>query len=225
MQEKFVVLDAETSGLDPSKDRLVEIAIAWRNEGRLLSATNLINPGIHIPPEASALHHLVDNDVMQAPTRDQVLSEKGFPKGILVAHNAAFDRQFLPDFLVKREWFCTYRTALHLWPDAPNHKNMTLMYYLGLKPQLPEGLSPHRALYDVLVTTAIFEFMTSENKFSELKDLQNKPILLKFVKFGKYKGQLWSSVPKDYCKWLLIQNSDGGIDENVRFTAKHWLQN
>lgn len=222
MSNEFVVLDVETTGLDPKKDKIVEIAAAWRHNGRLLYASNYINPGVPIPPDVSAITHIVDDDVKDAPTIDQVVSVEGFPKGIIVAHNAPFDRGFLPQ-LHDRQWIDTLKLSKHLYPDSPNHKNMTLMYFLGLKPDRPADLAPHRALYDVLVTLAIFEYMLKSNSINDLLELQSKPVLLKKAMFGKYKGQLWSSIDKTYLQWLLRQDDSGGIDEDIRHTAKYWL--
>ena len=222
MPFKYVVVDVETTGLDPKKDKVVEIAAAWRIGERLLYASNFINPGIPIPPDVSGITHIIDNDVCNSPTVDQVVSREGFPEGYIVAHNAPFDRSFLPQF-EDRVWIDTLKISKHLWPNSPNFKNMTLKYYLGLKPDLPKDLAPHRALYDVLVTMAIFEHILQNHTIEELLDLQNKPILLKVALFGKYKGQSWSAIDKTYLQWLLKQDDSGGIDEDIRHTARYWL--
>jgi exodeoxyribonuclease X len=218
----YVVVDVETTGLDPKIEKIVEIACAWRVNGTLISASNFINPQKSIPADVSAITHITDKDVKDAPLVNDIINEKRFPEGIVVAHNAKFDRQFLPQ-LQNRKWLCTYRCSLHLWPDSPNHKNQTLRYYLGIEPELPEGLTAHRALYDVLVTEAILQEMLKTHSLQDLLVLQDKPVLQKKIKFGKYRGFDWNDVPKDYLSWLLRQDDSGGIDDDIRYTARYYI--
>jgi uncharacterized protein (DUF3820 family) len=66
--------------------------------------------------------------------------------------------------------------------------------------------------------------MLEERTLEELIDLQDQPILLKTMKFGKHKGWKWENLPRDYLAWLLKQDSDGGIGTNERYTARYWLE-
>jgi exodeoxyribonuclease X len=99
-----------------------------------------------------------------------------------------------------------------------------MRYYLGLKPDVPQDLAPHRALYDTLVTLAIVEHMLKDHPMQELLELQKQPILLKTVSFGKNKGMLWSQVDAGYLRWMLNQDPSGGIGDDQRYTARYWLQ-
>lgn len=69
LQNDFVILDTETTGLD-STARIVSLAMIDR-EGRELIDT-LINPGRPIPFDATAIHGITDDDVLDAPTMDQI---------------------------------------------------------------------------------------------------------------------------------------------------------
>jgi len=62
---------------------------------------------------------------------------------VIAAHNARFDRGFLPSLHGCR-WLDTMRGAKHLWPDAPNYQNSTLFYWLGFD-RLSAGAAPHSA--------------------------------------------------------------------------------
>ena len=64
----IVWLDLETTGLDLRKDRIVEIS-ALREEvgGSIESRTRRVNPGMPIPPEATAIHKIRDEDVRGEP--------------------------------------------------------------------------------------------------------------------------------------------------------------
>ena len=112
MTDDFVVLDTETTGVE-MEDRPVEIALVRVATGERFSS--LINPQRAIPPTASAIHGLTDEDVEGAPTLAMIEPEIAAFIGdaCLVAHNAAFDRSMLP-FLAGYRWLCSMRLARHL---------------------------------------------------------------------------------------------------------------
>ncbi|PWI49848.1 3'-5' exonuclease, partial [Sulfoacidibacillus thermotolerans] len=67
-----------------------------------------INPLRPIPPETSAVHGIADWDVEDKPPFDQVwpIVEKQIESvDVLVAHNAPFDRSFLPE--TRKPWLDT----------------------------------------------------------------------------------------------------------------------
>jgi DNA polymerase-3 subunit epsilon len=73
LQRPLAVLDLETTGTDPQKDRIVEVGVLklWP-DGRQERYTRRVNPGIPIPPEASAIHGIRDADVAGAPRFEEV---------------------------------------------------------------------------------------------------------------------------------------------------------
>lgn len=225
---RYIVTDTETTGLDHEKDGIVEIAGCARDGDALLFYESFCNPTVPISVEAMATHHITEDMIVgkisprEAVTGMMQKLSTDEP-GVLVAHNAAFDRGFIGKLSLKlsdqSRWICTYRCAMHLWPDAPGHSNQVLRYWLKVKPELPPGLYPHRALYDVMVTEAILQEMLKTKSLEELIDLSQKPVLLSKVRFGKYKGMLWKEVPSDYLRWILKQSD---IDSDVRHTALHY---
>ncbi len=65
----IVFLDLETTGIDPAKDRIVEISLVKITpSGSEPPRTRRINPGMHIPEAASAVHGIYDQDVVGCPT-------------------------------------------------------------------------------------------------------------------------------------------------------------
>ncbi len=65
-----VVVDTETTGLDPAKARVVEIGLVPLNGGRLDESgaqRRLVNPGEAIPPASTKIHHIDDAMVADAP--------------------------------------------------------------------------------------------------------------------------------------------------------------
>ena len=72
-----VVIDSETTSLDPAKARIVEIAAVRLTDGRIDSAEpfrRLVRPDEPIPA-AAAVHHIDDGKVAGAPAFEQVWPE------------------------------------------------------------------------------------------------------------------------------------------------------
>lgn len=223
----FCVIDIETTGLSPIHDRICEIAFVISTIHEVVYAVDtLVNPGIPIPALASAIHHIVDSDVANAPSK--------MPYGIklpkrdcYVAHNAAFDSSFLPD-LSNKHWLCTMRLAKRVRPEMEKFSNQYLRYALGLSVDLPAGALPHRALPDALVTAAVLRYLLKnlpEGSPSTVADLAQwcaEPMLLKKCNFGnKHRGKLWCDVPKDYLAW--IERECKGLDADTQHTVGHYL--
>lgn len=227
MLDQALVIDTETTGIDKYSDKLVELAAIRYTSDETYS--ELCNPGREIPAEAMAIHHITQSMVAAAPSPSEIILEMlanmGQPS-LLVAHNAKFDRDMLrsvwPAGGPRIPWVCTMKVARTVWPDAPRHTNQVLRYWLNLDiPQdLIEGLAPHRALYDIVVTREIFRAALTKMPLDDMIELSNKPSLLKKVGFGKHKGKLWSEVDRGYLLWCVKQE---GLDEDVAYTAQHYL--
>lgn len=68
--------DLETTGINISKDRIVEISILKVHpDGKELSKTWLVNPEMPIPPEVTAIHGISDADVADQPTFKAIAKE------------------------------------------------------------------------------------------------------------------------------------------------------
>ena len=64
LDRPLVFIDLETTGLNIKSDRIVEMAIIQMNpEGDISERVRRFNPGISIPPEATAVHGIRDEDV------------------------------------------------------------------------------------------------------------------------------------------------------------------
>ena len=211
-----LVVDVETTGLDPANDRVVEIAVVGVDFQRRCYRKlydSLVDPGIPIPPEASAVHHITTAMVAgQAPTLDRIRSDLealADPAIPFAAHNVAFDSAFLQPAIPAwtSPWICTLRVAKHLWPDATSHSNQALRYRLALN--VPGNHPPHRAMGDALATAALLVRETeTAGSVDRLLELTRRPALLRRVPFGKHRGRLWSEVPPDYLDWATRQDWD-----------------
>ena len=69
LKKPICFFDLETTGINISKDRIVEIAILKVfPDGKEVSKTWLVNPEMPIPPEVTEIHGISDTDVADAPT-------------------------------------------------------------------------------------------------------------------------------------------------------------
>lgn len=76
LKKPVIFFDLETTGTDISKDRIVEICyIKIFPDGREIEYTKRINPGMHIPEVASAVHGIYDEDVKDCPLFKDVAKE------------------------------------------------------------------------------------------------------------------------------------------------------
>lgn len=94
----FIVIDTETTGLKPTSDRIIQIcAMRYELFEPIEAFVTYINPGKHIPEEASKVNGLHDEDVQDAPplsaVADSLLDFIGTTP--IVGYNIAFDLQFL----------------------------------------------------------------------------------------------------------------------------------
>lgn len=68
LERPLAVIDLESTGTDPQKDRIIEISILKiMPEGQPRHRTRRLNPGIPIPPAATAVHGISDTDVADEP--------------------------------------------------------------------------------------------------------------------------------------------------------------
>lgn len=98
LPERFVVLDTETTGLDPAGERIVEIAILTYQDGNLVETyETLINPGKTMPPMASAVNGITDDTLIGQPSFAEVMYAIGTRiDGVtIVGYNIDFDLRFL----------------------------------------------------------------------------------------------------------------------------------
>jgi DNA polymerase-3 subunit epsilon len=94
----IVAIDTETTGRDPSTDRVVEVAcVRWERGEIVMRKSWLVNPGRPIPKEAFDVHGISDEAVKDAPAFEAILPEllEALAGAIPLAYNAEFDRKQL----------------------------------------------------------------------------------------------------------------------------------
>ncbi len=69
----IIFFDLETTGTNIQTDRIVELTVVKIHpDGKREVKTRRLNPGMHIPQEATAVHHISDEDVKDEPTFRQI---------------------------------------------------------------------------------------------------------------------------------------------------------
>ena len=195
------VIDLETTGIS-STDYVVEVgSVDLLPDGSITKHQEfLVLPPCPIPAEARAVHHISDEDVARAKPWATVCStffDRGNCSGLVAfaAHNAAFDHQWLsPDLLGNLPLICTYKAAVHIWPDAPRHTNQVLRYWLNLDMDRSLADRAYRALPDAYVPAHLLREILKHASIDELIRWTNEPALLPRVPFGKHRGQNWTDV-------------------------------
>jgi DNA polymerase III epsilon subunit-like protein len=159
---RYAVIDLETTGFNPREDRVVEMACVLVECGGIVETwSTLVDPARPIPPYATRVHGITDEDVVDAPPFEIARRElwRRCIGSTIAAHNASFDLGFLPE-LAHLPSVCTLQLARRWFPNAPNHKNQTLRAYLNIDEDLRRlcggaTYAAHRALGDALVTAAV----------------------------------------------------------------------
>ncbi len=167
----FSVVDVETTGLSPSRNRIIEIAIVKVENLKITDKLSyLINPQTYIPPFITSLTGISNDDVYGAPKFSEIVDEiiSFIDKTILTAHNFPFDSSFLnSEFMISGRDFesehscCTLKIARNIYPALKSKSLNSVAQSLNLK-----NHNEHRALGDAEITAKILLRM--------IKDLQKK---------------------------------------------------
>lgn len=224
------VIDLETTGIEPPAEIIefgrVDVVLDARGVTVEAPLSWLYRPLRGIPPETKAVHHITEADFgpdTPVCTADYLHAAvwSGSPPAALVAHNCAFEQKFVTEAATGQiPWICTYKVAMHVWPDAPRHSNQVLRYWRGLALNSALAMPPHRAGPDAWVTGHLLadlaQFASVEQMIAWTKEPRPMPTLT----FGKHKGLPWSEAPRDYLDWMLRQ---ADMDQDTAWHARQEL--
>ena len=94
----MAVIDFETTGLDASVDRVLEVGVVLVDGGEVTGKHGwLVNPGIPVPEESRKIHGITDEELSVAPHFDEIFGEVAglLADRVPAAYNAEFDKRFL----------------------------------------------------------------------------------------------------------------------------------
>lgn len=158
---RLVIFDFETTGLDPFKDRIIEIGgLAVEGGVAVGEFSSLVNPEIPLPPTISKITGITEEMLQDQPTIQEQLPPflKFIEGSILVAHNAEFDMAFLRNtcehlgYQIQWPSFCTLKMARTFLPHLESKNLDTLAQHYNLSFE-----ARHRSIGDCKVTSSVLQ--------------------------------------------------------------------
>jgi len=226
----LVFFDLETTGLDFKNDRIIELAfIKVTPQGDVLERERRFNPGIPIPPEATAIHGITDADV--ADELPFCRTAKSLIDLLDGCDLAGFNiRRFDLPMLTKELERCGFELSLEgrrildvqtiFHREEPRDLSAAARFYLGRDHE-----EAHTALGDIRTSAAVLgaQLQRYEHVPRDLDGLhayceQYAPMRTELDRWfadtpegrafrrGKHRGQLLEIVARetpDYLRWML----------------------
>jgi Rad3-related DNA helicase/DNA polymerase III epsilon subunit-like protein len=155
---RFVCLDLETTGLDPARSKIMEVAaISYRDGKKEDEFQTFVNPGEPIPRLIHAITGISDADVKDAPGFDAIREDLAAFIGDypILGQNIQFDIAFLRENGIPLRGNGSYDTrtlASILLPDASALNLEVLALEFGF-----DHVDAHRAIADVAMTVKVFD--------------------------------------------------------------------
>lgn len=176
-----IVLDVETTGLDYTKEKIIEFAAVKLVDGEITDKyETLINPKQHIRKSSIAVHGITQDMVEDAPTEEEAMPKifKFIGKHPIVAHNAIFDYSFLNESS-KRVFDKPFKNARidsqflfkEVYPDLDSHGLANLMLKFDVQFE-----TRHRAMADTVGLAEAYPKLKSlyDKKYDwQLKQVEN----------------------------------------------------
>ncbi len=154
LKNEFVIIDLETTGLNSSSDKIIEIGAVRLRRGVIDGEfSTLINPCCPVPELISDLTGINTAMVQNAPKINEIIAELiGFiGDAQIVAHNAEFDRSFLINYLANDDqWLDSIILAQIAYPQMGSYSLGHLVQQLNIPLE-----AAHRAVDDARATAVL----------------------------------------------------------------------
>ena len=230
LKNPIIFFDLETTGLDITKDRIVELCyIRVEPNGNEEAKSMRINPEIHIPEEASKVHGIYDEDVKECPTFKQIAKTlwHTFEGCDLAGYNSnKFDVPLLVEEFMRAgvDIDLSKRKLVDVQNIYHKLERRTLIaaykYYCGKDLEnAHSALADTQATYEVLQAQLDkypndlqndMQFLADYSRMSNNIDFAGRFVYdengVELVNFGKYKGKpLKEVLQKDpgYYGWIM----------------------
>lgn len=165
MVNDYVVIDLETTGLNPKLDKIIEIgAVKVRNGEAVEHFATFVNPGKGLPERIVEITGITDQDVKNAPYIEEVFADFLAFVGddILLGHNLIFDFSFVKKAAVnqkisfERNGVDTLRIARRFLTNLESKNLGFLCNHYQIH------LDAHRAYNDAYATHLLYQKLQSE---------------------------------------------------------------
>ena len=229
LERPVVIFDIETTGLNITQDRIIEISyIKVYPDHRQEKECLRINPGMPIPKESTKIHHITDDDVRDCPSFEQLAQQlfqvfngcdiAGFNSNMfdIPVLDEEFNRVGI-DFDWSKCHFIDAQTIFH--KKEKRDLAAACMFYCGHEMENHHSsMADTQTTYDVLCAqleryedlgqkdVAQLSEYSSHSKFADLKGFiiyneKNQEV----VNFGKHKGKVLEEVllsDHGYADWV-----------------------
>ncbi len=232
LSKPLAFFDLETTGINIATDRIVEISILRiEPNGKETTYTQRVNPVVEIPKEASDIHGITNEDVLNEPTFKEIAPKVNeFIKNCDLAgfNSNRFDIPLLAEEMLRAEVDFSMKNRLAVDVQTIFHKKEQRTLSAGYKFYCDKDLEgAHSAEADTLATYEILKAQLAKyedlennvNALSEFSTQRKRADFAGFIlyndnhqeifSFGKYKGRKVSDVLSEnpgYYAW--IQNAD-----------------
>ncbi len=190
--EKLIFIYLETTGANPTIDRITEIGLVEVDRrGNATHWSSLVNPSVSIPAFIQSLTGISNEMVRTAPSFAQLAAalHERLEGTLFIAHNARFDYGFLRNafsevgYSFRSEVLCTVKLSRALFPNESRHSLDALISRHQLKAD-----ARHRALADA---DLIWQF------WQTLEQQVPQDVLIPAVKTLLQRPSLPSHLPSD----------------------------
>ena len=230
LKKTIAFFDLETTGIDITNDRIVEISILKIDpSGKEDWLTSRINPGIPIPQAATAIHGITNADVADSPKFTDMANTLAtfINDSDIAGYNALrFDVPLLAEEFLRAGVDFDFKNRKYIDVQVIFHKKeqrtLVAAYQFYCDKQLEDAHSAQAdtaATYEVL-KAQLDTYSDLENdidKLAEFTDSNGRSVDFlgrivmndkgeEIINFGKYKGKTIKDillVDKGYLEWIL----------------------
>lgn len=184
----YAIVDIETTGGDPRKDKITEIAIFLHDGKEVIEEyQTLINPERSIPYFITRLTNITNDMVAEAPKFFEVAKKivELTEGATFVAHNSGFDYNFIRHefkrlgYKYLRNQLCTVKMSRKYIPGMPSYSLGKICKELGI-----EINGRHRAAGDAHATVKLFEILLAKAN-GEIMSTGKQDVVVDFKTLNK----------------------------------------
>lgn len=160
MITEYIALDLETTGLDPKKNKIIEIAAVHVKDGAVKERyQTLLNPGWKLSEQITELTGITNEELLDAPVIEEKLGEflEFIQNRVIVGHSVLFDYSFLKRAAVNQglvfeaKAIDTLKIARKYLADLPSRNLHALCLHYGIEHHAHRALADAEATHELLV--------------------------------------------------------------------------